>query len=219
METFTFPDGHISFDYFAGWTVTVKPGPANNPEEQKISFEATVKDETGTVLARVYSGKYGDGAAAPAKRTILDHSPVSGITNTAGEATEFGFAYDEYLDGGYYYFMDVRNAREFLATTDTSGSNQITAAQQDHERLGRPDRFAVDAGLHVAGRRESLDGQPDGTPSSKRCCSACATSRLAARRLNHLRAQCWLTALGTAARPMISPKSRLAARLGGVEPR
>lgn len=125
MQTFTFPDGHISFDYFAGWTVTVKPGPVNSPDEQKISFEATVKDETGTVLARVYSGKYGDGASATAKRTILDHAPVSGITNMAGEATEFGFAYDEYLDGSYNYFMDVRNAREFLATTDSSGSNQI----------------------------------------------------------------------------------------------
>lgn len=125
METFTFPDGHISFTYMADWSVTVKPGPVNNAEEQKISFEATVKDASGAVLARVYSGKYGDGAVAPVQRTVLDHSPVSGITNTVGEAGEFGFAYDQYLDGSYYYFMDVRNAKEFLATIDSSGSNQI----------------------------------------------------------------------------------------------
>lgn len=126
MATFTFPDGHISFDYFAGWTITVKPGPANSPEEQKISFEATVKDESGAVLARVYSGKYGDGAAGPAKRTVLDHSPVSGISgNESGVAAEFGFAYDEDLEGGLHYFMDVREAHEFLAPDGSSGSNQI----------------------------------------------------------------------------------------------
>jgi hypothetical protein len=130
IGTFTFPDGHISFDYFAGWTVTVKPGPMNSPEEQKISFEANIKDESGTLLARVYSGNYGDGAAGPAKRTVLDHSPVSGILDASGEATEFGFAYDEDLEGGLHYFMDVREAHEFLAPDGSSGSNQIALADR-----------------------------------------------------------------------------------------
>ena len=131
MKRFTFPDGHISFDYSDGWTVTVEPGPINNPEEQKISFEATVKDETGTVLARVYSGKYGDGASGPAKRTVLDHSPVSGITNVEGETAQFGFAYDELMDGRYDYFMDVRNAEEFLAP-----DRQHRAPTRSHCRTG-----------------------------------------------------------------------------------
>lgn len=125
MQTFTFPDGHISFTHPAGWTVTVKPGPVNNAEEQKISFEATISDESGAELARVYSGKYGDGAAGPAKRTVLDHSPVSGITDKSGETAQFGFAYDEDLAGGLHYFMDVREAHEFLAHDGSSGSNQI----------------------------------------------------------------------------------------------
>lgn len=127
LQTFTFPDGHISFAHPAGWTVKVKPGPALNAEAQKNSFEASISDASGTELARMYSGMYGDGAAGPASRTILDHAPVPGVTNMAGEATEFGFAYDEYpgAASGPYYFMDVRNAREFLATTDSSGSNQI----------------------------------------------------------------------------------------------
>ncbi|SDP69299.1 hypothetical protein SAMN04487914_12729 [Arthrobacter sp. ok909] len=75
----------------------------------------------------MYSGMYGDGAAGPASRTILNHAPVPGVTNMAGGAAEFGFAFDEYpgATGGPYYFVDVRNAREFLATTDSSGSNQI----------------------------------------------------------------------------------------------
>ncbi|MGO4804190.1 hypothetical protein AB4089_03585 [Arthrobacter sp. 2MCAF15] len=125
MERFTFPDGHISFTHTAGWTVTVKPGPALNAEAQKNSFKAIIRDGSGTEMARVNSGMYGDGASGPAKRTILDHAPVPGITNMAGESTEFGFAYDELVDGNGYYFMDVRNAREFLATTESTGSNQI----------------------------------------------------------------------------------------------
>lgn len=124
-ETFTFPDGHISFDYVEGWTVTIKPGPVNNADEQKISFEATIKDEAGAVLAHVYSGKYGDGAAGPAKRTVLDHSPVPGIVGKSGGAAQFGFAYDEALDGDLQYFMDVREAHEFLAPDGSSGTNQI----------------------------------------------------------------------------------------------
>ncbi|AXJ11079.1 hypothetical protein CFN17_16790 [Arthrobacter sp. PM3] len=125
METYAFPDGHISFDYFAGWTVTVEPGPVNNADEQKISFAAIIKDESGAVLARVYSGKYGDGAAGPATRTVLDHSPVSGITTKSGETAQFGFAVDEIVGGGYSYIMDVRNPHEFLAPDGSSGSNQI----------------------------------------------------------------------------------------------
>jgi hypothetical protein len=125
MQTYTFPDGHISFDYFAGWTVTVEPGPVNNADEQRISFAAVIKDESGAILARVYSGKYGDGAAGRVKRTVLDHSPVSGIINKSGETAQFGFAYDEVVGGSGYYFMDVRNPHEFLAPDGSSGSNQI----------------------------------------------------------------------------------------------
>ena len=128
LQTFTFPDGHISFTYPTGWTVEAGPGPALNPEDQKNSIEAIIRDEAGSEVARVGSGMYGDGAAGPAKRTVLDHGPVTGITDTSGEATEFGFAYDEYpgSPGGPYYFMDARKAKEFLATTGSSGSNQIT---------------------------------------------------------------------------------------------
>jgi hypothetical protein len=131
METFTFPDGHISFDYFEGWSVTVKPGPVNNADEQKVSFEASIKDEFGELVARVYNGKYGDGNAGPAKRTVLDHSPVSGIVDKPGGVAQFGFAYDQALDGNLYYFMDVREAHEFLAPDGSSGSHLI----------GLPDRI------------------------------------------------------------------------------
>lgn len=126
-ETFTFPDGHISFTHPAGWTVTVKPGPALNPEAQKTSFDATVLDASGSEVAHVLSGMYGDGAAGPVKRTVLDHTPVPGIIDTTGEATEVGFAYDE-LPGssdGPYYHLDVRRAHEFQPTQTNSGTNQV----------------------------------------------------------------------------------------------
>jgi hypothetical protein len=67
-------------------------------------------DGTGAVLARVYSGKYGDGASGPVKRKVRDHSPVSGIRDKSGEATQFGFAYGQLVNGSRYYFMDVRRA-------------------------------------------------------------------------------------------------------------
>lgn len=126
-QTYTFPDGHISFSYPAGWTVKTKPGPALNPDAQKNSFDAAITDQSGQEVARVLSGMYGDGAAGPAKRTVLDHAPVPAINDVRGEAAEFGFAYDEYPGNTSpaYYFMDVRRASEFLAAVDSSGSNQV----------------------------------------------------------------------------------------------
>lgn len=129
LKTFTFPDGHISFTHPAGWTVKTKPGPALNEEAQKTSYVATVFDAAGAEVAHVLSGMYGDGAEGPVKRTVLDHAPVPGITDLSGEATEFGFAYDELPGGGStggpYYLMDVRRAHEFLPNQDMSGSNQV----------------------------------------------------------------------------------------------
>lgn len=127
METFTFPDGRISFTHPVGWTVKTKPGPALNEEARKTSYDATVFDASGDEVAHVFSGTYGDGAAGPVKRTVLDHARVPGITDLRGEATEFGFAYDE-LPGssdGPYYFMGVRRAHEFLPTQVDSGTNQV----------------------------------------------------------------------------------------------
>ncbi|KUM33061.1 hypothetical protein [Arthrobacter sp. EPSL27] len=127
LETFTFPDGHVSFTHPAGWTVNTRPGPALDAEAQKTSFHATVHDASGAEVASVFSGMYGDGAAGPARRTVLDHAPVPGISPAAGEATEFGFAYDEYPGTAdpAHYFMDVRRAGEFLAPDGSSGSNQV----------------------------------------------------------------------------------------------
>ena len=140
VETFTFPDGHISFTHPAGWTVKTKPGPALTPDAQAGSVEAVLVDGSGEEVARILSGMYGDGAAGPVKRTVLDQAPLAGISEAAGERVAFGFAVDQGLvqpppytakptlpaDGGErYYFMGVRLADEFQPTFTSSGSPQV----------------------------------------------------------------------------------------------
>lgn len=123
-QSFTFPDGHISFRYPAGWAVRTEQGPYLTEEDKAGSVIAVVTDSSGSEVARVLSGMYGDAAAGPAKRTVLDHAPVPGITDKAGKPTEFGFGYD-IIAGRPFYFMDVRLADEFLPSQDNSGTNQV----------------------------------------------------------------------------------------------
>lgn len=128
-QTFTFPDGHISFTYPAGWAVKTQQGPYLDEGSKASSVEASVLDQSGAKVASIFSGMYGDGAAGEVRRTVLDHAPVPGIRDAAGKPAEFGFAYDEVLaDGSSYYFMDVRLADEFLPSRQSSGSNQVRLA-------------------------------------------------------------------------------------------
>jgi hypothetical protein len=140
LETFVFPDGHLSFKYPAGWSVRTEQGPYLTEDTKAGSVAAVVVDGSGAEVARVLSGMYGDGAAGRVKRTVLDHAPVAGITDTAGNPAEFGFASDQILPVSYpgmpeptqpadntsvYYFMDVRLSKEFLPTQEESGTNQV----------------------------------------------------------------------------------------------
>lgn len=141
LQTFTFPDGHISFAYPAGWSIRTEQGPYLAEEAKAGSVYAIVSDGSGAEVARVLSGMYGDGAAGPVKRTVLERVPLPGITAVAGEPVEFGFAMDQGLivpspytaeptlptDGSLrYYLMGVRDAGEFLPTQNSSGSNQVS---------------------------------------------------------------------------------------------
>ncbi|KIS26435.1 hypothetical protein TV39_15755 [Arthrobacter sp. SPG23] len=140
VQTFVFPDGHLSFTYPDGWSVRTEQGPYLTEEAKAGSVVAVVADDSGSEVARVLSGMYGDGAAGSVRRTVLDHTPVPGITDASGNPAEFGFAADQILPVSYpgmpeptqpadsnalYYFMDVRLAQEFLPTQDSSGTNQI----------------------------------------------------------------------------------------------
>lgn len=140
LGTFVFPDGHLSFSHPREWSVRTEQGPYLTEEAKAGAVVAVVTDDAGAEVARVLSGMYGDGAAGSVKRTVLDHAPVPGITDTSGNPAEFGFAADQILPVTYpgtpdptepadstpaYYFMDVRLAQEFLPTQDSSGTNQI----------------------------------------------------------------------------------------------
>ena len=76
LKRFTFPDGHLSFAYPAGWTVTVAQGPTL-PGGNLDSKVATVRDAAGNELASVHSGMYAGGAAGPiSRRAIVEHAEV-----------------------------------------------------------------------------------------------------------------------------------------------
>jgi hypothetical protein len=121
-KTFTFPDGHISFRYPAGWVVatadcpTVPGGPAE-------CVEATISSK-GKPVAVMVSGFYGDGASGPVGRTVFDAASVPGLAGFEGSPT-FGFFKDSYGDVNDHYFMDIRRADELSGSTG-SGSGQLT---------------------------------------------------------------------------------------------
>jgi hypothetical protein len=129
VQTFIFPDGHVSFAYPSGWKVQTKQGPYLDEASKAGSVEALVQDQTGAEVASISSGMYGDGAAGPVKRTVLDQASVPGVIDATGKPAAFGFALDEVQpDGSSYYFMDVRLAAEFLPGQASSGSNQVPLA-------------------------------------------------------------------------------------------
>ncbi|MFK0008120.1 hypothetical protein ACIQTZ_13800 [Paenarthrobacter sp. NPDC090520] len=145
LKTFTFPDGHLSFTYPAGWTVTTEQGPYLSEEAKAASVGATIFDESGAKVAIINSGMYGDGTAGNVDRTVYDRAVVSGVKATTGERVEFGFfsnhsqyvpydgpAYEGMpsprtgpVDGPSYYAMDVRVASMLEPGLTTSGTNQV----------------------------------------------------------------------------------------------
>ncbi|MFE4196203.1 hypothetical protein ACFRJ9_10085 [Paenarthrobacter sp. NPDC056912] len=133
-QTFTFPDGHVSFTYPLGWTVRPEQGPSDG---------ATVLDSTGAEVAFMSSGFYGDGTAGLVDRTVLDRAVVPGVTDTAGNQVEFGFSLNYFMNVDYNsgnggmptaggrsdsppaYVMDIRLSSELQSGQASSGTNQI----------------------------------------------------------------------------------------------
>ncbi len=133
-QTFTFPDGHVSFTYPLGWTVRPEQGPSDG---------VTVLDSTGAEVAFMSSGFYGDGTAGLVDRTVLDRAVVPGVTDTAGNQVEFGFSLNYFMNFDYNsgnggmptasgrsdsppaYVMDIRLTSELQSGQASSGTNQI----------------------------------------------------------------------------------------------
>ncbi len=122
VKTFTFPDGHISFQHPAGWSVTTAECPTV-PGGPAACVEATIRSK-GKAVAVMVSGFYGDGASGPVDRTVFDAAAVPGLVAFDGAPT-FGFFKDSYGDVNDQYFMDLRRADELVSGSTGSGSGQL----------------------------------------------------------------------------------------------
>ncbi|TQJ34360.1 hypothetical protein [Arthrobacter sp. SLBN-122] len=73
-ETFTFPDGRLSFSHPADWTVEVF-----EPSKTPYVGTATVRDAEGNSRINVHYGQIADVVAGSAIRTVIETDPVLGL--------------------------------------------------------------------------------------------------------------------------------------------
>lgn len=122
VKTFTFPDGHISFQHPSGWSVrtaecpTIPGGPAECVEANVMS--------KGKPIAVMVSGFYGDGAAGPVNRTVFDSALVPGLAVSEDDPT-FAFFKDTYGDVNDHYFMTIGRASESVSGSISGGMPQV----------------------------------------------------------------------------------------------
>ncbi|GGG81464.1 hypothetical protein GCM10007172_38630 [Sinomonas atrocyanea] len=119
LKKFTFPDGHLSFEYPAGWSVSVAQGPVL-PDGGLDSKIATVRDATGNELATVHSGMYAGGAAGPvSSRTIIEQARVP-LPDQRGQAV-YAFYADATPDGRTWYSMGIESGPLSASDKSTTG--------------------------------------------------------------------------------------------------
>lgn len=120
LQSFTFPDGHISFSYPAGWSVRTERGPGRDgPPWQPV--QAIVSDGTGNDLLRVSSGADGIGCAGgPARRTVLDKAVAPGMNQADGSTSWFGFKVEN-VGGEDWYSMSLSRSSDFDEGEVSSG--------------------------------------------------------------------------------------------------
>jgi hypothetical protein len=124
LKTFTFSDGHISFDYPANWTVETHQGGYFDPAKKANAVKAVISDEKGDVVAHISSGTEGGATGGPVIRTILDSKELPAFKTTEGPAS-FAFLKDDYPSGGEpYYFMGVVTER-YMEEGETASVNSF----------------------------------------------------------------------------------------------
>jgi hypothetical protein len=87
--TYTFPDGHVSFQHPADWRVELF-----NAGASPFVGTATVYDAAGTKQATVYSGQIADGVTSPVTRTVFETAPVPGLKGQPAPAAQYSFYVD-----------------------------------------------------------------------------------------------------------------------------
>jgi hypothetical protein len=112
IGTYTFPDGHITFDLPAGWSAKVEQGEYNElaylPGGKENSLIANIYNAIGENVARISSGATGGNIAGPVNRTILDSQKLTSFDSRDG-ASYFAMFKDDYpFDPSITrYFMGV----------------------------------------------------------------------------------------------------------------
>lgn len=91
-KTFTFPDGHISFDYPSNWTVQ---------NDSSHPLGVNVFDENGNKLVYAYSNVITGAIAGPATRTLFDSEKMPAFPVDAAKqgSVAFAFSYEAYPGG------------------------------------------------------------------------------------------------------------------------
>ncbi|UOD81509.1 hypothetical protein [Paenarthrobacter ureafaciens] len=111
-STFTFPDGHISFDVPAGWSVKVEQDSynelANLPGGKENALVAKIYNAIGYEVASISSGGTGGLVGGPVNRTIIDSQELTSFDSRDG-ASYFAFVRDEYPfpESPVRYYMGV----------------------------------------------------------------------------------------------------------------
>ncbi|HEX9227534.1 MAG TPA: hypothetical protein VF885_12900 [Arthrobacter sp.] len=124
LKTFTFPDGHISFEHPSNWAIKTKQGPYVDDTKKANSIEAHIYDETGNELAFVASGGYGGGAAGPVNRTVLDSQALPAFPD-GGESSHFAFLVDTYpFEHPANYFMAVVG-KQFVTEGEAASAGSV----------------------------------------------------------------------------------------------
>ncbi|MFJ4262292.1 hypothetical protein ACIPYU_07600 [Paenarthrobacter nicotinovorans] len=128
--TYTFPDGHISFDLPAGWSAKIEQDDynenANHPGGKENSLAATIFDETGSKVARITSGGTGGLVGGPVNRTILDSQELSAFESRDG-ASHFAFVRDDYPFPEFpvRYYMGVVSSYFMTEGPDSTSVNSF----------------------------------------------------------------------------------------------
>ncbi|HEX9225164.1 MAG TPA: hypothetical protein VF885_00740 [Arthrobacter sp.] len=122
---FTFPDGHISFEHPANWTIKTRQGPyldhVNETDKAK-SVEAHIYDDKGNKVSVITHGGYGGGAAGASLLTVLDSQPVPNFTARDSDTVFAFIEYEHPVDQSVHYRMGNMSAELVTNGKGTSGS-------------------------------------------------------------------------------------------------
>jgi hypothetical protein len=102
LVPFTFPDGHLSFQYPVEWHAEYFTGEG----DPAVSGTATLSDTKGNKQVIVYYGQIADAVSHPVTRTVFESEPVPGLQGHPAPAAHYSFYVDR-MEGKPTYRMHL----------------------------------------------------------------------------------------------------------------